>query len=74
MVYKGLGKGPEQQTALNAEQTRSSAKFLTKKTQRTNIPLTSSSVSNPTMVNNNNDSYKGLPGHLTPQEIQVLII
>ncbi|XP_055327215.1 probable G-protein coupled receptor 158 [Paramacrobiotus metropolitanus] len=69
MVYKGLGKGPEQPTGVNIEQTRSSGKFITKKTQRSTLPLTSSSVSQATTLNT--DSYKGqLPGHLTPQEIQ----
>ena len=69
MVYKGLGKGPEQTTA-NIEPTRSSNKFITKKKNNgAHAPLTSSSASN--VATTNNESYKQLPGHLTPSEIQV---
>ncbi|OWA52294.1 putative G-protein coupled receptor [Hypsibius exemplaris] len=70
LVYKGLGKGSDQQTTVNPEQTRSSNKFITKKKERAKIPLTSSSASG-TGTTANNDSYRGhLPGHLTPAEIQ----
>ena len=75
LVYKGLGKGAEnhQTTATtNQEPTRSSNKFITKKRERANIPmLTSSSASN-TGTTANHDSYRGhLPGHLSPAEVQV---
>lgn len=72
MVYKGMGKGSSDHAATtNAEPTRSSAKFITKKKDRAGVPLTSSSTSAATL-NCNHDSYKGqLPGHLTPKEVQV---
>ncbi|GAU95413.1 hypothetical protein RvY_07035-2 [Ramazzottius varieornatus] len=71
MVYKGMGKGSSDHAATtNAEPTRSSAKFITKKKDRAGVPLTSSSTSAATL-NCNHDSYKGqLPGNLTPKEVQ----